>query len=164
MKKAYIGIGSNLGDTHGNCRKAIERMGRIPGCSVTGLSELYLTEPVGVEGQDWYVNGVIAISTSLSPQELIKGLYIIEADMGRVRKERWGPRTIDLDILLFGQDIIREPNLTIPHPRMHERRFVIAPMVELAPDLVHPTLGKKMTELLAMIPGDGQVVKPIEDQ
>jgi len=164
MKTAYIGIGSNLGDTRRNCRRAIERIGRIPGCSITGLSGLYLTEPVGVEGQDWYVNGVVAISTSLSAQDLIKGLYTIEADMGRVRKERWGPRIIDLDILLFGQDVIREPNLTIPHPFMHERRFVIAPMVDLAPDLAHPTLGKKMTELLKMIPEDGQVVNPIKDQ
>ncbi|MDB9823462.1 2-amino-4-hydroxy-6-hydroxymethyldihydropteridine diphosphokinase, partial [Deltaproteobacteria bacterium] len=141
MKTAYIGIGSNLGDPEKNCLEAADRIGRIPHCSLITLSNLYRTEPVGVEGHEWYINGVAAISTGISPQNLIEELLFIEADMGRVRKgEQWEPRVIDLDILLFGKEIIQVEKLTIPHPFMHKRRFVMAPMVDLAPDLTHPSL------------------------
>lgn len=159
MKSAYIGIGSNQGDARGNCLITLDRMEEIPGCKVTGLSDFYLTEPQGVKGQEWYVNGVVAMSVGISAQALMKSLLDIEAGMGRMRKERWGPRIIDLDILLFGQEIMKEENIKIPHPRMHERRFVIAPMVDLAPNLVHPSFGKTMAELLQSIPENGQVVK-----
>ena len=164
MKTAYIGIGSNLGDKRQNCLRAIEKIEQIPGCRLTGRSDWYLTEPVGVEGQDWYVNGVISLSTAISPQELLGSLLDIEAEMGRVREERWESRVIDLDILLYGQEIIDEEDLKVPHPLMHRRKFVLVPLVQLAPDLIHPSLGVSMAELLRRVRSNGQEVVPLEDR
>ena len=164
MKAAYIGIGSNLGNRRHNCLRAIEMIGQISGCELTRHSDLYLTKPVGVRGQDWYVNGVVSISTKTPPQDLLKGLLAIEQDIGRVGRERWASRVIDLDLLLYGQDIIKEENLTIPHPLMHLRRFVLVPMVQLDPDMTHPSLGLTMAELLNRIPENGQEVVMIEDE
>jgi 2-amino-4-hydroxy-6-hydroxymethyldihydropteridine diphosphokinase len=113
---------------------------------------------VGVKGQDWYVNGVISLKTVISAQDLLQCLQGIEERMGRVRRSKWGPRTIDLDVLLFGQDIINDEDLEIPHPFMHLRRFVLVPMVQLAPDLVHPVLGKTMFQLLEDSSHEGQTV------
>ena len=158
IKTSYIGIGSNLGNKLHNCFKAVEMTGQIPGCELTGRSDWYRTKPVGVNGQDWYVNGVISISTSISAQDLLSRLMGIEADMGRMRRQQWEPRVIDLDILLFGREIIGEENLKIPHPLMHLRKFVLVPMVQLVPDLIHPSLNMTMAELLGQIPEDGQVV------
>jgi 2-amino-4-hydroxy-6-hydroxymethyldihydropteridine diphosphokinase len=158
MTVVYIGIGSNLGDRQGNCLRAVERMDRLAGCRITSCSDWFLTKPVGVEGQEWYVNGVVSLTTDISPQDLLKRLLAIEADMGRIRRERWGPRNIDLDILLFGQEIVQESTLKIPHPRMHLRRFVLEPMTQLAPDFVHPGLGLSIEVLLEKLPKDDQVV------
>jgi 2-amino-4-hydroxy-6-hydroxymethyldihydropteridine diphosphokinase len=158
MTSVYIGIGSNLGDRRGNCIEAVERMGKMHDCRMIGCSDWYLTKPVGVEDQDWFVNGVASLTTEISPQDLLCRVLEMEADMGRVRRERWDPRIIDLDILLFGQEIIHEENLRVPHPLMHLRRFVLEPLVELAPDLIHPSLGVSMMELLGRLPDDGQVV------
>ena len=158
MTTVYIGIGSNLGDRRGNCLEAVERIGKMPDCQMTGCSDWYLTKPVGVEDQDWFVNGVASLTTEISPQILLRRVLDIEADMGRVRRERWGPRIIDLDILLFGQEVIQEENLKVPHPFMHLRRFVLEPLVKLVPDLTHPSLGVSMMELLGRLPDDGQVV------
>ena len=163
MTTAYIGIGSNLGEKHKNCLKAIEMIGQIPGCKTIKQSDLYLTKPVGVEDQDWYVNGVITLRTDLSPQDLLHHLMSIEAKMGRVRRERWESRIIDLDILFFGQEIIYEENLTVPHPRLHLRRFVLIPMTQIAPDLIHPSLGLTMAELSEKCPENGQVVMPVKE-
>lgn len=163
MVTAYIGIGSNLGDKNLNCLAAIEMIEEIPGCQLTGRSDLYLTKPVGVQGQDWYMNGVVSISTKLRPQDLLRRLMAIEAEMGRVRRGRWESRIIDLDILLYGHEIINEENLTIPHPLMHLRRFVLVPLVQLAPDLIHPCLGVTMAELLQKISKNGQDVIRSED-
>jgi 2-amino-4-hydroxy-6-hydroxymethyldihydropteridine diphosphokinase len=162
METAYIGIGSNLGNPERNCLEAIDKIGQIPNCEVVRVSKLYRTEPVGVDGQGWYVNCVAAISTGMFPQALMERLLAIEEDMGRVRDgRRWLARVIDLDILLYGREIIHEKNLTVPHPLMHRRRFVMNPMADLAPDLTHPSLGKSMSELLQDIPEDGQFVKPM---
>jgi 2-amino-4-hydroxy-6-hydroxymethyldihydropteridine diphosphokinase len=161
---AYIGIGSNLGGKRSNCLKAVERMGQISEIELTGRSDWYLTKPVGVRDQDWYVNGVVSMATKISAQDLLKRLIAIEADMGRVRKGRWGPRVIDLDLLLYGQDMIHDDNLTVPHPLMHLRKFVLVPMVQLAPDLIHPVLVLSMAELLRRIPEDGQVVQRIDEE
>jgi 2-amino-4-hydroxy-6-hydroxymethyldihydropteridine diphosphokinase len=161
MTTAYIGIGSNLGDKLDNCRKSIKMAGRISDTKVTAQSPFYRTEPVGVEGQDWYVNGVISLSTGLSAQDLLKNLLNIEQLMGRERKKKWDSRTIDLDILLYGQEVIEEEDLTIPHPLMHLRRFVLEPMVQLAPDLIHPVLGKSMAVLLEDFREQGQHVIPL---
>lgn len=162
MKTAYIGIGSNMGDPRRNCLDAIDRIGRLDDCKILSVSGLYLTEPVGVRDQEWYINGAVSISTGLTALDLIGKLMEIEANMGRVRTMKWGDRVIDLDILLFGQDIINYENLSVPHPMMHLRRFVMGPMSDLAPDLMHPVLGRTMIELFREIPVDEQSIKRVE--
>ena len=159
----YIGIGSNMGDPMKNCLEAAERIKRLPDCEFMGISRWYRTEPVGVDGQNWYVNGVVCVSTKLDARELMKKLLAIEAGMGRIRKEKWDERIIDLDILLYSDEIIHEKGISVPHPLMSERRFVMAPMVDLAPDLVHPLRGKTMIELLAQIPANGQAIEPVKE-
>ena len=158
---AYIGVGSNLGDKPDNCRKAIDRVGKVSGCRLTGRSDFFRTSPVGVEGHEWYVNAVISIEADITAYQLLKSLLAIEADLGRKRKKKWDPRTIDLDILLYGQAVMDEKELTIPHPYMHLRKFVLLPMSQLIPDLVHPVLGKTMAELLGDLIEDGQAVFPL---
>ena len=160
---AYIGIGSNLEDKRHNCLTAIERIEQIPGCQLTGRSDWYLTRPVGVKGQEWYVNGVVSLSTKIHPRDLLRRLLAIESDMGRIRRERWESRIIDLDILLYGREIINEEDLTVPHPLMHLRKFVLVPLVQLAPDLIHPSLGVTMAELLGTIQNNGQEVVSLKD-
>jgi len=160
---AYIGIGSNLGERHRYCLEAVDRLRRIPDVEVTGMSGWYLTRPVGVEGQDWYVNGVVSLGVRTSAQDLLKQLMAVEQVMGRVRTKRWGPRVIDLDILLFGKSIIQEDNLKVPHPLMHVRRFVLIPLAELAPEVTHPSLGATMTQLLEQLPADDQEVVPLKE-
>jgi 2-amino-4-hydroxy-6-hydroxymethyldihydropteridine diphosphokinase len=163
MKTAYIGIGSNLGDRHQNCLRAIEMMREIPGCEVPEISGWYSTRPVGVEGQEWYQNGVACLLTRISVRELLVSLLSIEERMGRVHTGRWAPRVIDLDILLFGGDVIEREDLKVPHPLMHLRRFVLVPLAQLAPNLIHPSLGLTITELLGRLPEDGQEVVAVED-
>ncbi len=161
MNTAYIGVGSNLGDKLQNCCKAIDLIDNIEHCTVKTQSRFYRTEPVGVAYQDWYVNGVIRVETGLSAQDLLRSLLSIETGMGRVRKKRWESRIIDLDILLYGHHVIDEKNLTIPHPLMHIRRFVLMPMVQLDPDLVHPILRRTMSALFDELAEEGQDLMPI---
>ena len=161
-KIAYIGVGSNLGDKLGHCLKAIDRANEIPGCKVKAKSHFFRTEPVGVKVQDWYVNGVFSLLTDVSAQHLLHSLLAIETSMGRERKRKWDSRIIDLDILLFGEEVISEEGLKVPHPLMHLRRFVLVPMVSLAPDVVHPVLDKTMVELLAGVPKKAQAVVSME--
>jgi 2-amino-4-hydroxy-6-hydroxymethyldihydropteridine diphosphokinase len=162
MTPFYIGIGSNLKDKRRNCLRAVEMIEQIPGCELTGSSDWYLTKPVGVKGQEWYVNGVVSISTKVPPRDLMVKLLSIESDMGRVRTRRWEPRIIDLDILLYGRKIINEEDLRVPHPLMHLRKFVLVPLVQLAPDLIHPSLGVTMAELLGEMQDNGQEVLALE--
>jgi 2-amino-4-hydroxy-6-hydroxymethyldihydropteridine diphosphokinase len=157
---SYIGIGSNVGDRSANCVRAAERIAAVPGFDVVSCSEWFFTRPVGVDGQDWYMNGVLAADSEISPIRFLDHLLRIEKRMGRSRKERWEPRIIDLDLLLFGDEIIHQEGLSLPHPRMHMRRFVLVPLVQLAPDLRHPVLLKTMAELLLELPEDGQDVVP----
>jgi 2-amino-4-hydroxy-6-hydroxymethyldihydropteridine diphosphokinase len=163
MKIAYIGIGSNMGKSQGNCREAIETIGALDECSIISVSGFYLTEPVGVEAQDWYVNSVVSMSTAMPAQDLLKTLLQVEKDMGRVRIEKWGPRIIDLDLLLYGDELLDDEGIKVPHPLMHLRKFVMAPMTELAPELIHPALGKTMAELYGEIEGESQVIKRLEE-
>ena len=157
----FIGVGSNLGDKLDNCRKAIDRVGGISGCRLTGQSDFFRTSPVGVEGHGWYVNAVISIESDITAHQLLKSLLAIETDLGRKRNHKWDPRTIDLDILLYGQVVMDVKDLTIPHPYMHLRKFVLLPMSQLITDLVHPVLGKTIVELLGDLAEDGQVVFPM---
>ena len=148
MKKAYVGIGSNLGDRRGNCLRALQMIAEIRGCKFDKCSGWYLTRPVGVEGQEWYVNGVVGLEVEISAEELIDYLLLIEKEMGRVRTTKWGPRIIDLDILLFGNEVISTEKLTVPHPLMHLRHFVLVPLAQIARSAVHPVLGVSVENLL----------------
>lgn len=159
---AYIGIGSNVGDKQGNCRRAIEALGSDPRNRLVRCSPLYNTEPVGKTDQDWFVNGVVSLKTSMEPRELLEFLVSIERKMGRVREEKWGPRTIDLDILFYGDEILNETDLRVPHPRLHERRFVLVPLKDVAPDLVHPVLGKAVSRVLAELESRERVI-PLQE-
>ena len=145
MTLAYVGLGSNLGDREATIRAAIAA---LPG--VVAVSELRETDPVGVTEQPAFLNGTVALTTDLSPRELLDTLLAVERDLGRERRERWGPRTIDLDLLLYGGETVDEPGLTIPHPRLHERRFVLEPLAELDPQLLIPGRGQ-VDELLAKL-------------
>jgi 2-amino-4-hydroxy-6-hydroxymethyldihydropteridine diphosphokinase len=133
---AYIGLGANLGDREETIRAAVAE---LPG--VVAVSPLRETDPVGVTDQPRFLNGVAALETELAPRELLDVLLAVERRLGRERRERWGPRTIDLDLLLYGDAVIDEDGLKIPHPRLHERRFVLEPLADLAPQLVVPGLG-----------------------
>ena len=139
--KAFVGIGSNLGDREGNLRRAIELLSAEEGIEVVAVSELRETEPVGPVEQGPFLNGAVQLETSLGPRELLARLLAVENRLGRVRGERWGPRTIDLDLLLYGVETIEEPGLTVPHPRLHERRFALEPLVDLDPSPRNPWVG-----------------------
>jgi len=147
MSTVYIGIGSNLGDRHKNCLRAIELL-RQNGLLVTKQSSMHETEPWGVTEQPEFVNMAVEAETELAPIKLLEMLKKIEKDMGRQDTIRWGPRIIDLDILLYDNIILRTDSLTIPHPLMHEREFVLEPLSEIAGDLIQPVLKKSIADLL----------------
>ena len=152
MAIAYIGIGSNLGDRHDNCRRAIELL-KKSGLIVSKQSSMYETEPWGLIDQPAFVNMAIEIETELDPQGLLTLLKRIEKEMGRQETARWGPRIIDLDILIYDEIVLQNDALTIPHPLMHEREFVLGPLSEIAKDLLHPVLKKKISDLLRDVQG-----------
>jgi 2-amino-4-hydroxy-6-hydroxymethyldihydropteridine diphosphokinase len=143
---SYIGLGANLGDREANLRAALERLAELGGLRVSSFRE---TDPVGITDQPRFVNAVAELETDLAAVALLERLLEIERQLGRdrSREERWGPRSIDLDLLLYGDEVIDEPGLTVPHPRLAERRFVLEPLHELAPDLVLPD-GRRIRDLL----------------
>jgi 2-amino-4-hydroxy-6-hydroxymethyldihydropteridine diphosphokinase len=146
--KAYIGLGSNLGDREASLRQALEHLAQAPETSVVRASSLYDTEPVGVEDQPHFLNAVAQLETQLTPRQLLWNLMLIERRLGRVRSQRWGPRTLDLDLLLYEDLVLEEDDLQLPHPELTKRSFVLVPLVELEPLLVHPITGETMLALL----------------
>jgi 2-amino-4-hydroxy-6-hydroxymethyldihydropteridine diphosphokinase len=151
MPCAYVGLGANLGKKEETLRQAVALLAAADGVDVLAVSELRETDPVGVVDQPRFLNGAVAIETTLPPRELLDSLLRIERELGRVRgEERWGPRTVDLDLLLYGDQIVDEPGLRVPHPRIHERRFVLEPLAELDPELEIPGLGR-VSEVLAAL-------------
>ena len=159
MKTVYLSLGSNIGDREAMLHRALEAL-NAAGIAVTRTSSLYETEPQDLLHQPWFLNLVAECQTELFPLQLLRRVKKIEAEMGRTRSIAKGPRTIDIDILFYGSFIVQTPELTIPHPRLGERRFVLAPMAELAPDLRDPVTRRTMRDLLAATAG--QAVRKIE--
>jgi 2-amino-4-hydroxy-6-hydroxymethyldihydropteridine diphosphokinase len=148
--RVFIGVGSNLGDRRVNVREARRRIAELPKTRVVKESSLYESEPHG-DAKTWFGNSVLEVETELGPSDLLKRLLQIETEMGRkrVKGKRWGARIIDLDILFYDNEIIEKRNLKVPHPRLSQRRFVLVPLSELAPQLIHPGLNVSVSELLA---------------
>lgn len=152
MTKVYLSLGSNLGDREANLRHALEHL-ETSGIHLLRQSSIYETEPQDLREQPWFLNLVVEAETSLSPAELLTKIHAIEAQLGRKRVLPKGPRTIDIDILFYDHAVVATPELQIPHPRLAERRFVLEPLAELAPDLRHPVTGRTVGEMLPAVAG-----------
>jgi len=157
MKTVYLSLGSNLGDREARLREAIERM-ESPEIRVLRRSKVFETEPQDLRDQPWFLNMAVEAQTSLFPMQLLARTQRIERDLGRRRLAPGGPRSIDIDILFYGNFVVRAADLQIPHPRLEQRRFVLEPLAELAPDLRHPATGKTVREMLAAV--QCQIVRP----
>lgn len=157
-ERAFLGLGANLGDRLGNLQRAADLLGERPGIRVVRSSRVYETDPVGGPEQPDYLNVVLQVDTELTARDLLEACLAVEVEMGRVRAERWGPRAIDVDVLTFGDETIEEPGLVVPHPRMHERGFVLIPLAELDAD--PPLPGGRHLATLRLSPGVVLGVRP----
>ncbi len=157
MAEVLLGLGSNVGEPLDNLREAISRLSDI--CLISRISSVYKSEPVGFADQDWFLNCAVTVETSLTPEELLDRILQVEIAMGRTRTVRNGPRTIDIDILLYDDRQIACSTLTVPHPRMHQRAFVLHPAAEIAPDMRHPLLQTSIKEALNQLEEAEQVEK-----
>ena len=156
---AYISVGSNLGDKLGNCLRGVEALAADGRVRILAQSRVYRTAPVDYTDQDWFINRVIKIGTDIGPLPLLEQLQAVQQALGRSAPVvRFGPRMLDLDILLYDRLVFDDPRLRIPHPRMHARRFVLKPLCDIDPDVVHPVLGKSARTLLLELGGEGQEV------
>ena len=155
MQKAYISAGSNIGDRKASLESALTSLARQ--CDVKKVSSYFETEPVGYLDQPWFLNIAVAIETHLSPSELLHACKTIEESCGRIRTFPNAPRTLDVDILIYGDVVMNEPDLIIPHPRLAERRFVLVPLAEIARDVIHPVLKKSIQSLLDACPDTSEV-------
>lgn len=156
----YLSLGSNVGDRKTQLQKALAWLAAAG--RVVARSAFYETEPVEFTQQPWFLNCAVALETTLAPEQLMTSILRIEEEMGRRRVREKGPRTIDLDILLFGNATLRSPKVTIPHPAMHQRRFVLEPLAEIAPEVRHPVLQKTVRELRDALP-QGQAVRKLQE-
>ena len=156
MKKAYLSLGSNLGDRENNLTRAMEELEERE-VKILQRSAIYETEPVEIREQGWFLNCALEAETEQMPRQLMNTLLDIERELGRRRRIKYGPRVIDLDILLLGSSIVKTPELVIPHPRMTERRFVLVPLAEIAAQAQHPVLHQTIAELLAECPDQSEV-------
>jgi 2-amino-4-hydroxy-6-hydroxymethyldihydropteridine diphosphokinase len=160
---AYIGLGANLGEPRRQVEEALALLKAADEVEVVRVSTFYLNPPLGPPEQPWYVNAVAQVRTRLSSQELMRVLRRVEVALGRVRGQRWGPRLIDLDLLLYNGEVIQEGDLVCPHPELHRRAFVLVPLAEIAPDAFHPVLKKTAAELLAELDeGARQTLQPLD--
>ena len=150
MTVAYIGLGANVGPREVTLLRAVDLLAEADDVEMLAVSQLRETDPVGIVDQPRFLNGAAQIETSLSPRALLELLLRIEQSLGRVREERWGPRTVDLDLLAYGDLTVDEPGLRVPHPRLHERRFALEPLAELDPELIVPGLGSVSAALAAL--------------
>jgi 2-amino-4-hydroxy-6-hydroxymethyldihydropteridine diphosphokinase len=158
----FLGLGSNLGDRELSLERGLASL-ESRGFQVICRSSTYLTEPVGGPAQDWFLNAVVGGETELTPDALLEACLEVEAELGRVRRVPNGPRTLDLDLLLYGSEVRHDERLSLPHPRFHERRFVLVPLAEIAPALCHPLLGSSVQELLERCPDASRVVRAAAD-
>jgi 2-amino-4-hydroxy-6-hydroxymethyldihydropteridine diphosphokinase len=150
MTRAYVGLGANLGPREVTLLRAVDLLAEAESVDVVAVSQLRETDPVGVVDQPSFLNGAVALDTTLGPRDLLALLLAVERELGRVRAERWGPRTVDLDLLVYGDDVVDEPGLRVPHPRLGERKFALEPLAELDPELAIPGLGDVTAALAAL--------------
>lgn len=160
MPAVFLSLGSNLGDRIVLLQQVLNALGKDAG-KIVNASSWYETEPVGKISQPWFVNCVAQLRTELAPEQMFAACRAIEDRLGRMRTQRWGPRTADIDILFYGGQIIRTPQLTIPHPELLRRRFVLVPLAQLAPDFIHPEIKKTVRQLLNEC-GDASIVRRLE--